>query len=80
MRQKTDRTQAVAPPKLPEEPPLHIPAKGKMSFRVLHKVKRKVRFQILNLRRNILKVPESQSGVRGPSPKSRNLAKNSKLQ
>ncbi|XP_005743963.1 V-set and transmembrane domain-containing protein 4a [Pundamilia nyererei] len=27
MRQKTNRTQAVAPPKLPEEPPLHIPAK-----------------------------------------------------
>uniref|UniRef100_A0A3Q4HAP8 V-set and transmembrane domain containing 4a n=1 Tax=Neolamprologus brichardi TaxID=32507 RepID=A0A3Q4HAP8_NEOBR len=37
MRQKTDRTQAVAPPKLPEEPPLHIPAKGKMSCSVLHK-------------------------------------------
>uniref|UniRef100_A0A3Q4GUR2 V-set and transmembrane domain containing 4a n=1 Tax=Neolamprologus brichardi TaxID=32507 RepID=A0A3Q4GUR2_NEOBR len=31
MRQKTDRTQAVAPPKLPEEPPLHIPAKPRIS-------------------------------------------------
>ncbi len=33
-RQKTDRRVTVTPPKLPKEPPPHIPAKGKVIFEV----------------------------------------------